>query len=199
MTRFSDEYEEDFPNQGDLWWANVRRALNGKRGQQALRDLETALLELPVRRLVKGHLAAGSDVCAVGALALHRRLKKGERREAILADLEGRTPPECECGHLKDEHDGADGACGGYRRYQSDTRGPCWSNCTEFKLSENSEGNYDGADVTATAGVEVGLAYGLAWRLAYLNDEEFESATPEERYEKVLAWVREAQHEPVPA
>jgi hypothetical protein len=32
--------------------------------------------------------------------------------------------------------------------------------------------------------------------MAYLNDETFEGATPEQRYEKILAWVRRAQGKP---
>lgn len=32
-----------------------------------------------------------------------------------------------------------------------------------------------------------------AWHLAYLNDEQFAGASPEQRYEQMLAWVRRAQ------
>jgi hypothetical protein len=100
VTRYG-EGEEWYPNQGDMWWANVRRALRGPRGQAAILDLYHALHALPERKLVHGHLAAGNQVCAVGALALYRRTSKGEQAAAVLADLEGIAPPYCTCGHVQ--------------------------------------------------------------------------------------------------
>lgn len=186
MSRFTDEWDGDeFPNQSALWWANIERSLKGKRGQAALADLEAALLELPQPRLVNGYLAVDGDVCAIGALAVHRRRSKGEEMESILADLEGRIPACCECGHPKSAHD-EHGVC--HHKGYND-RG-CWSNCTAFKLGENCD--EPGDDVTATVGVSIGLTYGLAWKLAYVNDEHGQhDETPEERYQRVLAWVRE--------
>jgi hypothetical protein len=49
---------------------------------------------------------------------------------------------------------------------------------------------------TALAGQGAGLSWSVAWHMAYLNDETFEAATPEQRYEKILAWVRRAQGKP---
>lgn len=186
MSRFTDDYDEFFPNQADLWWANIGRALKGRKGQRALMDLEQALLDLPEKRLISGYLAADGEVCAVAALALSRRMWKGEARDAILASFEEKTPPVCECGHLKSVHDD-DGHC----TYLTEWNGRgCWEACVAFRLAGNDHENYDSADVTATVGVEVGLTYGLAWRLAYLNDEDFGGLTPEDRYERVLEWTR---------
>lgn len=49
---------------------------------------------------------------------------------------------------------------------------------------------------TAEAGRNAGLTWAVAWHMAYLNDETFSDATPEGRYEQILAWVRRAQGKP---
>jgi hypothetical protein len=56
----------------------------------------------------------------------------------------------------------------------------------------------DDSDIfdTALAGQGAGLSWSVAWHMAYLNDETFEGATPEQRYVKILAWVRRAQGKP---
>lgn len=63
MSRFSDDYEEDFPGQSAFWWANYERALKGKRGRKLLADMREALLALPEHKLIEGAL------CTVGATA----------------------------------------------------------------------------------------------------------------------------------
>lgn len=61
--------DEDFPGQFELWQANCQRSLKGKAGQAALRELETALLALPEKRLIADKLQApDGEVCALGAL-----------------------------------------------------------------------------------------------------------------------------------
>lgn len=71
---YSDD--EIYPGQFELWQANCRRSLNGKAGQRALRDLETALLALPTKRLIADELHdVAGDVCAIGALARAKGLK----------------------------------------------------------------------------------------------------------------------------
>jgi hypothetical protein len=91
---------EDFPNQYEFWRANHERALKGKRGRQALRDLRDALLALPEKKLIEGALCTmnaerrladgcisdelaadlaekGEGVCAIGAFLWHRKVKAG--------------------------------------------------------------------------------------------------------------------------
>lgn len=55
-------------------------------------------------------------------------------------------------------------------------------------------GAYDDFDGYQDPTDEIAAAEGvpalLAWKLVYLNDERCDHCTPEERYEKVLAWVR---------
>lgn len=142
MTRFDDYgYDEDYNNQGALFWANCDRALTGQRGIAALRELEAALVALPEPELVLGSLARDGKVCAVGAMIVQRKIAAGQRRDEALAWLEGRG---------------------------------------------------DIADETATIGEnELGITYSLAYRLAYLNDEEVAwNATDAERYQAVLTFVR---------
>lgn len=89
MSRFAcDDYDPDFQNQGELFWANAARSLKGRKGQAALRELRDELLAMPEPKLIRGRLAdEQGHVCAVGALAVARRCAKGERREDVLDDL----------------------------------------------------------------------------------------------------------------
>lgn len=87
MSRFWDDGDWDF-GRYSLWEQATRNALSGKRGQAALADLEEALLALPEPRLIEGALAENGEVCAIGALVLHKRRQQGEQRALVLADME---------------------------------------------------------------------------------------------------------------
>ncbi len=187
MSRFGDDYDEDFPNQGLMWEANYQRALSGKRGQRALRTLETALLELPDRRLISSHLALNGQVCAMGALIAYQRCETGESREQVLAELEDLAPPLCDyCWHERKAH--ADGSCS--RCAENATRNFDSQQCGEYIPGNESE---DYGLVTAQAGKDAGLTFTLAWGIAAENDDDWVShgeETPEQRYERILAWVQ---------
>lgn len=151
--------DEDFAGQFELWQANCRRSLQGKKGQAALRELEAALLALPDKRLIEGEMIdKDGDVCAIGALAKH----KGRD---LLAEPHVGDPDEF----------GGDG-----------------------EMEE--------------IGVELGMPRLVAWKVVCKNDieirghyqtlpgpyrwpQEFPQAyvpvTPETRYQKMLAWVRQ--------
>lgn len=94
MSRFDDCYDEDFPNQAELYRANVQRALKGKRGQAFLKELEEALVALPEKKLIEGRICEMGKVCAMGALALKRRVSSGEKIEDALRWLEDEAPQE---------------------------------------------------------------------------------------------------------
>lgn len=158
--RISYSEDEDFPGQFALWEANSRRSLAGKKGQAALRELEQALLALPEKKLIANKLQD-----AEGQVCALGALAKYKGRElAVLGS---------------DEED-------------------------EWE-------DYDGFGQMEEVGVELGVPRLVAWRIVALNDIEidghyedvagpplygyrlpgvFVAATPEERYEKVLAWVR---------
>ena len=149
---YSDE--EDFPGQFEIWQANCRRSIRGKKGQAELREFEKALLALPEKRLIKDALRdEHSGVCAIGCYARHKGL-----------DLS----------------------------------------------------KFDPEDESDAVGVAAGMPRLVAWEVVALNDITLDTVwevadgppqpgygiykggvplvrdmTPEERYERVLAWVRE--------
>lgn len=183
MSRFDDGDGEGMP--WGLWEQTVSTALGGKRGQMALADLESALVALPEPRLIEGHLASHGAVCAVGAYVAHR--KATEQGVPIAEVISAMAPAaKCWCGHSGNEHTPA---CAGKRWNDA----PC--SCEEFEEADDEEDIYE----TAAAGTNAGLSHTIAWHLAYLNDEQFAAATPEQRYEKVLGWVRRAQGKEVAA
>lgn len=157
-----DDFEESFPGEAALWEANFHRALKGKRGRQALRDLREALLALPEPKLIEGALCtvnpekrAGSDgrraaelaeygegVCAIGALLWHRRVKAGM------------DPAEA---------------------FDS--------------LPTLADDNYGLDDTAQLAVSDAGLVHSLASAIAYKNDETYGAKTPEGRHAAFLAWI----------
>ncbi len=62
------------------WRGQVASAMRGKRGQAFLREMRDALDALPVKRLLRDELAAGREVCAIGAV--------GARRGIAMADID---------------------------------------------------------------------------------------------------------------
>jgi hypothetical protein len=169
MSRYwDDDYEEDFPNQLAFWQANADRALKGKRGRLALRDLREALLALPEPRLIEGALCTvnpqrrieelprygggpdlaakvernGEGVCAIGALLWYRKVKAGM------------DPAEA---------------------FDS--------------LPTLDDSNHDLDDTARLAVGDAGIVYSVAWRLACRNDETFRHMNPQERHAAFLAWI----------
>ena len=65
-------YSYDWNRDVHLWRGAVKRALTGKRGQQALLDLIKALDSLPEKKLIGDSFQTGCGVCALGALAQYR-------------------------------------------------------------------------------------------------------------------------------
>lgn len=177
MSRFG-ENEEGMP--WELWETVVSNSLGGRKGQEALAAMETALLALPEPVLVHGHLALDGKVCAIGAFVAHHRAQEQGVDIATVIDAMG-AGVQCWCGHGRDVH--AEGKCAGTRSWDGK---PC--TCDEYDPSGN-ESDYE----TVLAGKTAGLSHTIAWHLAYLNDEQFDAGTPAERYEKMLAWVQRAQ------
>lgn len=159
--------DEDFPGQFHIWQANCRRSLRGKAGQAALRRLEAALLAMDEKRLIRGKLVNSvADVCAIGALA---------KAEGKLPDPEPLVDD--------DEDDLDDTAV-----FAEDHLG--FPHLVAWKVVEQND-----------------IVNDVVWELAPgpLNRHEvvyhgpdgqgrgrphIRPMTGEERYEKVLAWVR---------
>jgi hypothetical protein len=73
MTRsgYSDDLDHGAMN---CWRANVRRTINGKRGQAFLGDMLEALDAMPEKKLVSSVLVEDGACCAMGAVAVKREL-----------------------------------------------------------------------------------------------------------------------------
>jgi hypothetical protein len=177
MSRFDFDYDGEGLPWG-LWETVVSNALGGRRGQAALAEMEAALVALPERKLVHGRLAVDGAVCAVGAFVAHRRAERESMDLQAVIDAMA-AGVQCWCGHGRDTH--TEGLCGGTHWGNH----PC--SCQHYEPDYSED-----ATETADAGAREGLAYTVAWHLAYLNDEKFRDATPEQRYEQMLGWVRRA-------
>lgn len=105
MSRFS--YEEYLGDDADLaygrWEGRVRAVLRGRPAQEHFRELEAALLAMPEKRLIEGTLSDGQYACAVGEIAVARRVRAGEDRAAVLASLK---PDGDEDGPYEDQEAG---------------------------------------------------------------------------------------------
>lgn len=97
MSRFDgisepESVEDDLRAWG--FWANVRKHIAGKRGRKLLLELEAALLALPEKRLERSMFARKygeaddmGGVCALGALALKRKLDQGIPRVQAISEM----------------------------------------------------------------------------------------------------------------
>lgn len=170
MSRCGDDYDGDsFPNENALWQANAERALKGKRGRKALADLREALLALPEPKLIEGAL------CTVNPARRSRGLSEDSWRRHDWAErLEYGGEGVCAVGALlwwRKVRAGMDPA----EAFDS--------------LPTLPDSDY-GLDATASfAASEAGLAYSLAAKLAYRNDEIYEGLPPGERFTEFLAWI----------
>lgn len=200
MSRFGDydDYEGE-PEQilaMGRWERNARAALKGRRGRKALAELREALMALPEHKLIEGAL------CTVGA---------GQRKAALLAEAErdkaaldeiyasyggNATPPaplDTEAIDDLDQHlerDG-EGVCGmgAYIWYQKVKAGldPAEAFASLPTLLGTGDGGLE--ETASLAAREAGVAYTLAWELAYRNDETWGDKTPEERHAAFIAWI----------
>lgn len=108
-----------------------------KEDQIFLQELETALLALPQKRLIRFDLERDGEVCALGAVALKRYIDAGRP------------------GDMKEA----------------------------FKIRGS------GYTLTDRTAEKFGISFNLTAAIGISNDSK--DGTPEERYEQVLAWVRE--------
>jgi hypothetical protein len=169
MSRYSDyDQEEWFPNQGELWRANAERALNGKRGRKMLADLREALMALPEPRLIEGAMST------VGA----------ERRTEDMTDWYRED-------FLRHATSQGEGVCalGAYLWHRKVKAGMDPAEAFDSLPLVFGDEDGDGLDQTACEAKRAGVAYSLAWNLAYRNDETYEAMTPEERHAAFVQWI----------
>lgn len=177
----NDDYEEDFPNQGEFWWHNAMRALHGKRGKKALAELREALLMLPEKRLVSG---------AISTVALKEKAAAMPAEKPMYGSDKVYPNWEKQEAEKKVETQGL-GVCavGAYmlRKRVMELGESPEEAMRNLPSASDVEGN--GMWETESHGVNAGLSSYVAFLLADRNDETYGSLTPEERYEKFLAWI----------
>lgn len=211
MSRYNDydDYEGEVDQilaQG-RWERNARATLKSKRGRQALRDLRDALLALPDRRLID------SAVCTVGGVdqrvpsmtdaefdAMAALVAEESTYAAVNPDWprqyaemsrEGREEERKRFAWIVEREGEGVCAIGAYLWHRKVKAGmdPAAAFAEIPSVFDGEEGAGDALNETAKLGEAAGLAYTLAWELAYRNDETYRSKTPEQRYEAFLAWI----------
>jgi hypothetical protein len=209
MSRFSDY--DDFEGEPEQilamgrWQRNSRAVLRSKRGRKALAELREALMALPEHKLIEG------AVCTVGAeqrKAAHMAEAEADaaREYEYAARYAAEHPddawaqrsvarpfePDTQSAEELDRHVNRDGegvcAVGAYAWYRKVKAGMDPAEAFASLPDLADEGS-DALGETADLGEGVGLAYTLAWELAYRNDETFGNCTPVERHARFIAWI----------
>lgn len=140
---------------------NAKRALKGRKGQAVLKELLAALEALPTKRLISG----------------------------VFADLEipaGEAPI-----YDRVQGDVCTMGCLLVHRKMTKQYRPRGQALLEAVNEVTCHPDDGGSEAIRQAAEALDLVYPLAYELAYQNDEEgAHSETPEERYERVLEWVK---------
>ncbi len=72
---FSDDFEEEFPNEYAFFEKRLETSLAGKRGQNFLKELAAEMDAMPVKELVKGDLVTKDGACcALGVVCKSRKI-----------------------------------------------------------------------------------------------------------------------------
>jgi hypothetical protein len=177
MSRYEDgDYDESFPNQGELWRANAHRALKGKKGCKVLAELREALKALPEPRLID------SAMCTIDAPARGAKMvmSRGDYASYAKRQLD-------ETVEIAGEGVCAVGAYLWFKKVKAGMDEAAAFAALPTLVPEESDGY--GLDATANLAVAEGVVFGLAWTLAYKNDEELAKCTPEERWTKFMDWI----------
>lgn len=159
-----DDYDQNFPNEAAFWEQRAKLARTSKRGKKALAELREALMALPQKRLIEG---------ALSTVAITDRCVNKWQREAVEDHISRDGEGVC-----------AVGAFIWHKRIKEGMT-PDEAFASLPVLTD------DDGDLTMTA--DEGKAAGLTWTLAYLladrNDETYGHCTPEERFERYIAWI----------
>jgi hypothetical protein len=213
VSRYSDgDGDDEFAelNYG-RWQNNARRSLKSKRGRKALAEIREALLALPEKRLIEGAL------CTVGGVERAPEVTDAEIDEHVAKAKaggfwrDGRTRDELASWLRAEREDERDAIA---KNTEGQGLGVCvngallWHRLVkEGKSPDEAFAALpavvvwdDGNPLEQTARLaerDAGIAYTLAWELAYRNDETYGRMTPEDRYTAFLAWIDAELGEPV--
>jgi hypothetical protein len=219
MSRYSDsDYGDDelaVLAQG-RWQRNARATLKSKRGRKALAEIRDALLALPEPRLIEGAL------CTVGGPERVPEVTDAEiddhvarlRGAGLYRDDDARRD-ETARWMREDRED--------ERRAVAESIGSLGQGCgvcvngallwhrlvkggmtpdEAFAALPSAATSDDGDLMGETARIaekDAGIAYTLAYELAFRNDETYQRMTPEERWSAFLAWINAELGDSVPA
>jgi hypothetical protein len=209
MSRFvegDDDYENMALDRG-RWERNARATLKSKRGRKALAEIREALLALPEKRLIEGAM------CTVGGVDARLPAMTDEEVRAQVASLAERLSiaslnpgyAQRRGEHLREEREEerkrfaetvaeqGEGVClvGAYlwHRKVKAGAGPAEAFAALPALFGEDDSCDPLSDTADLAAREAGMAYTLAYELAYRNDETYRQMTPEERFSAFLAWI----------
>ena len=103
-------YSEDLDNWALIRWRGaVASAIKGKKGQALLKEMEAALLALPEKRLCTGWVdPEASEVCALGSVALKRKMDAGKHRIDSFEELAQEFLEDVAANEVSDEFGIAD-------------------------------------------------------------------------------------------
>lgn len=203
MSRYSDDYEEDWPNAGAMYWANVQRATRGKTGRPILVELIAALDAMPVKELHEGYLAhPGTGArCAVGALVVHRLQAQGLTEQEALLKASGDA---CECSwggtHTLAQHN-EDGCTAVIRWWSDDPGRPCECKAWQPVHVDASESVETAEQLLPSLAPAKGMKgpHAVLSEAMWENDEGFmwEGRRPADRWKHIRAWaVRALGYDP---
>lgn len=139
---------------------------------------------------------AGDDEMPYGLwLGAVTRATTSKRGQQTLRDLEQAllAIPDKRLAYEHISHEGEMCAVGAYVAYKEQQTDPSQDRGAIIKRLED-EYFWEGESLRQTArlGEESGIAWSLAWEIASVNDYCFgRDHTPEQRWEKMLAWVRQ--------
>ena len=89
MSRSGYGFEiDEFDGSGNLYRANVDRALAGKRGQKFLKEMLVSLEALPKKRLLAEVMQQDDEVCAIGSVGLARGMDMSELDPEIYPEMD---------------------------------------------------------------------------------------------------------------
>jgi hypothetical protein len=118
-------YSEDLDNWALIRWRGaVASAIKGKKGQALLKEMEASLLVLPEKRLCVGWTnPKDGEVCALGSVALKRKMDAGKHRVDAMAEIEREFHEDVAASEVSGEFNIAD-ALAQEITYVNDERGP---------------------------------------------------------------------------
>jgi hypothetical protein len=174
-TRTYTEYDGDFDEYSELvsygWHANIRKALTGKKGRAFLVELEAALVALPEKRLIHQDFARGPGTVEKTEAAIEKLAADGIRMH----------PDDMPC-------DTGVCAMGAVALKRLMAKGLSREEAIA-RIEQDFGHGLEPDQSMDLAHANLKITRCLAYKLGEVNDDGPE--TPEERYWRVLQWVRD--------